>query len=176
MVMKRLSGIIFLCLLVSCKVTDKEVQIVQEQHEYPMLKLLRSGVAVRKHNDDNVYSYQIPGLVITNNGTLLASYDVRRNSRRDLQGNIDIGISRSTDGGQTWHTSNPAYTNTTECAVVQLDNGATWPEKYWLLLDEGSGSGYSCLTGVDNDHIGILYESSQADTVFQKINIKEILK
>ncbi len=385
-------------------------------------KQLRIGVAVRKHGDDNVDTYRIPGLAVTGNGTLLAVYDVRRDSRRDLQGNIDIGISRSTDrgnswepmvialdmgewgglpqkfngvsdaslladsktgnifvaglwmhgvlddngkwidnltdtskawnhqwrnkgsqsgfdvkqssqflvarstdngktweapvnlttmckksewwlwapapgngitmddgtlvfptqgrdsdgvpfsnitfsrdGGATWKTSNPAFSNTTECAVVQLsdgplmlnmrnnrnrnnegpdngraiaitpdmgdtwsehpasqsaliepvcmgslykhvynyngkqasilffsnpstkkgrnhitikvspDDGTNWPEKYWLLLDEGTGNGYSCLTGVDNDHIGILYESSQADLVFQKISVKDII-
>ena len=402
--------------------------IITDQGRYPAdppdsPKQLRIGVAVRKHNDDNVHSYRIPGLVTTNRGTLLAVYDVRRESRRDLQGDIDIGISRSTDGGSTWepmvialdmgewgglpqkfngvsdaslladrntgnifvaglwmhgvlddkgkwienltdtsrawnhqwrnmgsqpgfdvkqtsqfllaestddgktwgspvnltsmckkkewwlwapapgngitmdegtlvfptqgrdrngnpfsnisysmdggltwHTSSPAYTNTTECAVVQLDdgslmlnmrnnrnrnnqgpdngrviavtsdmgetwtehltsrnaliepvcmgslfrhvytengrkktilffsnpssktgrnhitlkassdNGETWPGKYRLLLDEGTGSGYSCLTGVDNEHIGILYESSQADLVFQKIKIDEIVR
>jgi len=384
---------------------------------------LRIGIAVRKHNDDNVHTFRIPGLVTTNSGTLLAVYDARRDSRRDLQGNIDIGISRSTDGGSTWEpmvialdmgewgglpqkfngvsdacllndkatgniivaglwmygviddsgrwienltdtsqawnhqwrtrgsqpgfgvkessqfliakstddgrnwekpvnittmckkkewwlwapapgngitlddgtlvfptqgrdregvpfsnlsysrdggltwkTSNPAYTNTTECAVVQLDdgsimlnmrdnrnrnnngpdngraiaatsdlgvtwsehptshkalnepvcmaslikhtytdsgkqrsilffsnpstkrgrhhitikasldNGNTWPEEHQLLLDEGSGNGYSCLTSINNKYIGILYESSQADLVFQKIPVKEIVK
>jgi sialidase-1 len=387
------------------------------------LMLLRIGIAVRKHNDDNVHTFRIPGLVTTNSGTLLAVYDARRDSRRDLQGNIDIGISRSTDGGSTWEpmvialdmgewgglpqkfngvsdacllndkgtgniivaglwmygviddsgrwienltdtsqawnhqwrtrgsqpgfgvkessqfliakstddgrnwekpfnittmcknkewwlwapapgngitlddgtlvfptqgrdkegvpfsnlsysrdggltwkTSNPAYTNTTECAVVQLDdgsimlnmrdnrnrnnngpdngraiavtsdlgvtwsehptshkalnepvcmaslikhtytdsgkqrsilffsnpstkrgrhhitikasldNGNTWPEEHQLLLDEGSGNGYSCLTSINNKYIGILYESSQADLVFQKIPVKEIVK
>jgi sialidase-1 len=59
---------------------------------------------------------------------------------------------------------------------ASLDNGNTWPEKYRLLLDEGPGNGYSCLTSVDNEHIGILYESSQADLVFQKIAIKEIIR
>jgi len=400
-------------------ITDKGKAAV-DTFESP--KLLRTGVAVRKHNDDNVNTYRIPGLVTTNSGALLAVYDARRDSRRDLQGNIDIGISRSVDGGSTWEpmvialdmgewgglpqkfngvsdasllvdkntgsifvaglwmhgvlddrgnwiknltdtsqawnhqwrnrgsqpgfdvnqssqfliaksnddgktweppvnitqmckkkewwlwapapgngiimddgtlvfptqgrdrngepfsnisyskdggltweTSNPAYTNTTECAVVQLDdgslmlnmrnnrnrnndgpgngraiavttdmgvtwtehptsrnaliesvcmgslykhiysekdqkmsillfsnpstkkgrhhitikasldNGETWPEQYWLLLDEGSGNGYSCLTGVGNDHIGILYEGSQADMVFQKIPVRDII-
>jgi len=62
----------------------------------------RIGVAVRKHNDDNVHTYRIPGLATTGRGTLLAVYDARRESSRDLQGDIDIGISRSTDGGNSW--------------------------------------------------------------------------
>jgi sialidase-1 len=66
------------------------------------LAYLRTGVAVRKHMDDGVHTYRIPGLTTTNEGTLLAIYDIRRESGRDLQGHIDIGVSRSTDGGNTW--------------------------------------------------------------------------
>lgn len=65
-------------------------------------KMLRLGIALRKHGDDGVHTYRIPGLTTTNNGTLLAIYDVRRDSHRDLQGNIDIGLSRSVDGGDSW--------------------------------------------------------------------------
>lgn len=383
---------------------------------------LRLGLALRRHGDDNVDTYRIPGLTTTKNGTLLAIYDVRRDSSRDLQGNIDIGVSRSVDGGNTWetmrialdrgkwgdlpekfngisdacilvdentntifvaglwmfgvlddngkwmegltesstawhhqwsgkgsqpgfdvkqtcqflitkstddgqtwsepvnlttmckkenwwlwapapghgitlkdgtlvfptqgrdengnafsnitwskdggtswHTSNPASSGTTENMVVErndgsiminardgknkgntsstngrvisvsndlgenwtvhstsrgaliepgcmaslhkhfytengvkksilvfsnpnsktdrnqmtikisLDEGATWPQKYWLLLDEGKGRGYSCLTSIDEQSIGILYEGSQADMVFQKILLSELL-
>ncbi|MDG3581111.1 sialidase family protein [Galbibacter pacificus] len=385
-------------------------------------KKLRMGVAVRKHGDDNVHTYRIPGMVTTNDGILLASYDVRRDMSRDLQGDIDIGISRSLDGGNTWEpmiiamdkgeygglpekfngisdasllvdkktntvylaglwmhgvinkegkwiegltdendewnhqwknkgsqpgfgiketsqflisksndngktwgqpinitkmckkkgwwlfapapgrgitmhdgtlvfptqgrdeqgvsfsnitystdngktwkTSNPAHNNTTECAVVELspgvlmlnmrdnrnrkdksktngravyitndmgktwkehssshkalpepvcmaslyqfninkdncnnsvllfsnpntkegrnnitlkasvDNGKTWPEEKQVLLDEGYGRGYSCITHVGKDHVGVLYESSQADMTFQKIPLKDLM-
>jgi sialidase-1 len=62
----------------------------------------RIGVAVRKHMDDNVHTYRIPGVATTNVGSLLAVYDARRQSSRDLQGDMDIGVSRSTDGGNTW--------------------------------------------------------------------------
>jgi sialidase-1 len=65
-------------------------------------KFWRTGVALRQHRQDNVHTYRIPGLATTNNGTLLVIYDVRRESGRDLQGHIDIGVSRSTDGGETW--------------------------------------------------------------------------
>jgi sialidase-1 len=383
----------------------------------------RIGVAVRKHMDDDAHTYRIPGLTTTNEGTLLAVYDARRESSRDLQGDMDIGVSRSTDGGNTWEpmrigldmgewgglpekfngvsdacilvdrnsdkiflaglwmhgvidengdwqeglteqstawnhqwrnkgsqpgfgvketsqflltqstddgkswteplnittmgkekewwlwapapgrgitlgdgtlvfpsqgrdreglpfsnitystdegatwrTSSPAYHNTTECAVVQLsdgslmlnmrdnrnrsrkgdnngravattddmgktwsehptshsalkepvcmaslhkheytvngekksillfsnpnvqerprrrttikvsfDEGMTWPEEYWLLLDEGKNRGYSCLTSIDDHTIGILYEGSQADMTFESIPLEELL-
>lgn len=81
----------------------------------------RLGLAVRKAGDDSIHTYRIPGLITTNKGTLLASYDVRHNSSRDLQGDIDIGLSRSFDGGNTW-----------EPMQIVLDKGK-WgglPEKY----------------------------------------------
>lgn len=65
-------------------------------------KLLRIGIALRQNMDDGVNTFRIPGISKTNNGTLLAIYDVRRDNNKDLQGNIDVGLSRSTDGGNTW--------------------------------------------------------------------------
>jgi len=44
------------------------------------------------------------------------------------------------------------------------------------LLDEGGGRGYSSLTQIDDETIGILYEGSQANMVFEKVHINEILK
>ncbi len=62
----------------------------------------RIGAAVRLRGDDGSKFYRIPGLVRSKRGTLLAVYDVRYDQSGDLPANIDIGISRSTDGGQTW--------------------------------------------------------------------------
>jgi sialidase-1 len=99
----------------------------------------RTGVALRQHNDDNVHTYRIPGLTTTNKGTLLAIYDVRRELGRDLQGDIDIGVSRSTDGGNTW-----------EPMRIAMDMGK-WgglPEKFngvsdaCILVDKNSDAIY----------------------------------
>lgn len=62
----------------------------------------RLGISVRDQGTLGVSAFRIPGLVTTNKGTLLAIYDVRYESTRDLQGHMDIGLSRSTDKGQTW--------------------------------------------------------------------------
>ena len=59
---------------------------------------------------------------------------------------------------------------------VSLDNGETWPEEYWMLLDEGHSRGYSCLTSIDEQNIGILYEGSRADMTFERILLEELLK
>lgn len=80
-------------------VNGKEVPV---RHIKDQRIIHRTGIAVRQAGDDNVHSYRIPGLVTTNKGTLLAVYDVRHQTNIDLQEDIDIGLSRSTDGGQSW--------------------------------------------------------------------------
>ncbi|MDQ6609863.1 MAG: exo-alpha-sialidase, partial [Bacteroidota bacterium] len=62
----------------------------------------RLGIAIRKAGDDKVNTYRIPGITTTDKGTLIAVYDIRYNNSKDLPENIDVGMSRSTDGGQTW--------------------------------------------------------------------------
>lgn len=63
---------------------------------------LKTGVEVRRHNQDSVNTYRIPGLTTTRKGTLVAIFDARYDSSTDLQGDIDICAMRSTDGGRTW--------------------------------------------------------------------------
>lgn len=63
---------------------------------------LRLGLALRRHGQDGVNTYRIPGLATSSNGTLMAVYDARRDTGRDLQGDIDIGLSRSFNGGDSW--------------------------------------------------------------------------
>lgn len=46
--------------------------------------------------------FRIPGMVRTKKGTLVAVYDLRYNHSGDLPADIDVGVTRSTDGGQTW--------------------------------------------------------------------------
>lgn len=75
-----------LVLLVSC-------QSKEEKHK---------GIALRSHGEEGVDTYRIPGLVTTNEGSLIAVYDIRRNGAVDLQADVDIGMSRSTDGGYSW--------------------------------------------------------------------------
>lgn len=62
----------------------------------------RMGVGVRHAGDDSSAAFRIPGLVTTNKGTLLGVYDVRYNNSVDLQEHVDVGLSRSIDGGKTW--------------------------------------------------------------------------
>ena len=63
---------------------------------------VRLGRVLRAAGQDGSDTYRIPGIVTTREGTLIAVYDVRHNNSKDLQEDIDIGMSRSTDGGQNW--------------------------------------------------------------------------
>lgn len=63
---------------------------------------LRLGIALRRAGDDGVNTYRIPGLTTTKAGTLIAVYDARHRGGGDLPGDIDIGMSRSVDGGRSW--------------------------------------------------------------------------
>jgi len=60
------------------------------------------GIALRKPKDENVHTYRIPGMVTTDKGTLISVYDIRYDHSGDLPANIDVGMSRSIDGGKTW--------------------------------------------------------------------------
>jgi sialidase-1 len=74
--------------------------------------------------------------------------------------------------------SNPASTEERKNITIKgsLDDGLSWPEEYQVLLDEGTGWGYSCMTMIDEDHIGILYESSKAHMTFQVVERGEVFK
>jgi sialidase-1 len=97
----------------------------------------RIGMALRQHNQDSVHTYRIPGLATAKDGSLLAVYDVRRESGRDLQGNIDIGVSRSIDGGNTWLPMQIA---------IDMEQWGGLPEKFNgvsdanILVDKNTGT------------------------------------
>lgn len=100
---------------------------------------LRVGVAVRQHMMNDVHTSRIPGLATSKDGTLLAVYDARYESARDLQGHIDIGLNRSTDGGRTWQPMQ---------IVLDMKEWGGLPEKYngvsdaCILVDDNTGDIY----------------------------------
>ncbi|MDA0832287.1 MAG: exo-alpha-sialidase [Planctomycetota bacterium] len=96
----------------------------------------RIGMALRRHNDDGVHTYRIPALATSPRGTLLAVYDMRRSMGRDLQENIDIGLSRSTDGGQTWEPVKVIMDMGTYGGLGQEQNGCSDPG---IIVDNQTG-------------------------------------
>jgi len=115
----------------------------------------RLGVAVRNQGDDGVHTFRIPGLATTTKGTLIGVYDVRRRTGGDLPGDIDVGMSRSTDGGHSWQPmkiimdmgDDPAwrYDGAGDPAVlVDKTTGVIWVAATWSHGDRswrGSGPG-----------------------------------
>lgn len=57
---------------------------------------------LRRPGDDGSKAYRIPGLATSPKGTLLAVFDIRYDGGGDLPANIDVGLMRSTDQGETW--------------------------------------------------------------------------
>ena len=115
--------------LLSAKINRDEA-VLQGETE---AKERRMGLAVRQAGMDGVAAYRIPGLVTTNEGTLVGCYDVRYHSSVDLQEKIDIGISRSRDKGQTWEPMRIAMSMENERGLPHAQNGVGDPS---ILVDD----------------------------------------
>src|SRR5262245_42996813 len=82
---------------------------------------------------EGYHTFRIPALVITKQGTLLAFCEGRKTSRAD-QGDIDLVLKRSTDGGKTWGPLQVVHeeggtakiTIGNPCPVVDQDTGTVW--------------------------------------------------
>lgn len=97
----------------------------------------RMGIGVRHAGDDGAAAYRIPGIVTTKKGSLIGVYDIRYNSSVDLQEMVDIGVSRSTDKGQTWEKMRVAMTFGEEAGLPHAQNGAGDPS---ILVDQVTGT------------------------------------
>lgn len=152
----------------------------------------RMGVGVRHAGDDGSAAFRIPGLVTTNKGTLLGVYDVRYNSSVDLQEHIDIGLSRSTDGGKTWEKMRlplsfgeydglPAAQNGVGDPSILVD---TKTNTVWIVAAWTHGMGnqrawWSSHPGMDLNHTAQLVMAKSTDdgkTWSAPINITEQVK
>lgn len=96
----------------------------------------RPFVVIHRQGEDDCHTFRIPGIAKTNDGTLLAVYDMRYRSRHDLQGHMDIGLSRSTDGGKTWEKPRPIMDMGTYGGLPEDQNGCSDPN---ILVDTVTG-------------------------------------
>ena len=142
----------------------------------------RMGIALRRSGDDNVHTYRIPGLTTTNDGTLIAVYDVRRRGGGDLPGDIDVGLSRSTDGGRRWNPmrvimdmgSDPRwrYDGIGDPAVlVDRQTGTIWVAATWSHGNRswrGSGPG---LAPTETGQLMLVRSDDDGRTWSEPINI-----
>lgn len=83
---------------------------------------------VVRSGDLGINTFRIPGIVCGADGVLHAVYDHRYSGGADLPADVDVGYSRSTDGGATWSTSQ-----------VILDFDASIPNS------SGNGVGDPCI-------------------------------
>ena len=96
----------------------------------------RKVTIIHKQGQFDCHTFRIPAMVATNKGALLAVYDMRYNSRRDLQGHMDIGLSRSTDGGETWARPVPIMDMKKFGGLPEDQNGCSDPN---ILVDRKTG-------------------------------------
>ena len=96
----------------------------------------RPFVVIHRQGEHGCHTFRIPGIAVTNSGTLLAVYDMRYRSRRDLQGHMDIGLSRSTDGGKTWEKPRPIMDMGRHGGLPEDQNGCSDPN---ILVDRTTG-------------------------------------
>jgi sialidase-1 len=68
------------------------------------------------------------------------------------------------------------HSRTQHTVQVSFDDGMTWPPAHHLLLDAGRGAGYPSLTQIDDRHVGIVYEGSQAHLVFEKLPLAALIE
>ena len=136
----------------------------------------RVGVGVRHAGDDGSEAFRIPGLVTSVKGTLVATYDIRYNSSKDLQEHIDIGVSRSTDGGRTWKKMQRAIAmgergglplaqnGAGDAAILSDDtNGNLWIASIWAHGMGNQASWWSTTPGMDPEYTAQLVLSCSKD-------------
>ncbi|MEG1562616.1 MAG: sialidase family protein [Bacteroides sp.] len=152
----------------------------------------RMGVGVRHAGDDGSAAFRIPGLATTNKGTLLGVYDVRYNNSVDLQEHVDVGLSRSIDGGQTWEKMRlplafgeydglPAAQNGVgdPSILVDTQTNTAWVVAAWTHGMGNKRAWWSSHQGMDLNHTAQLVLSKSEDdgqTWSAPINITEQVK
>lgn len=114
----------------------------------PAVKSQRIGYNVATSGDEVVRTdgttmvcrrMRIPGMVTTTAGSLLAVYDLRWSQDGDLPGDIDIGLSRSTNGGHSWEAPRPVVDMGEWLDQPESKNGVGDPA---ILVDKKTGHIY----------------------------------
>ena len=152
----------------------------------------RMAVGVRHAGNDGSASFRIPGLVTTNKGTLLGVYDVRYNSSVDLQEYVDVGLSRSTDGGKSWEKMRlplsfgeygglPKAQNGVgdPSILVDTQTNTVWVVAAWTHCMGNQRAWWSSHPGMDINHTAQLVLAKSTDdgkTWSKPINITEQVK
>jgi hypothetical protein len=143
---------------------------------------------VVRSGDQGIHTFRIPGIVCDSAGMLHAVYDHRYTSSGDLPGNIDVGYSRSSDGGATWSPSrvimdfDAAVPNSSGNGVgdpsILIDpaTGTLWAAALWSFGNRaynGSGPG---LLPEETGQFVLVKSSDGGETWSAPINITAQVK
>jgi sialidase-1 len=153
---------------------------------------LKPAKKIRKANQDDVHTYRIPAMVTSNEGTLLAVYDVRRDDSSDLQGDIDVGLSRSTDGGETWEPmqiimdmgewgGRPVNENGIGDPAILVDRntGTIWVSALWIHGYPDTHAWFSSQQGMEPEETGqfmLVKSEDDGQTWSDPVNITDQIK
>ena len=171
-------------------IVDNKKAITSNKSDKAVVR--RMGVGVRHAGDDGSAAFRIPGIVTSNEGTLLGVYDVRYNSSIDLQEYVDVGLSRSTDKGQTWEEMTlplafgetgglPAAQNGVGDPAILVDKktNTIWVIAAWTHGMGNKRAWFSSQPGLDKEHTAQLILTKSEDdgkTWSDPINITEQVK
>lgn len=152
----------------------------------------RVGIALKQKNEEDIHTYRIPGLATSNEGTLIAVYDNRYEHSGDLQGHVDVGMSRSTDGGQSWedmkvimdmgqYGGRPEDENGIGDPAVLVDrnNNTIWVSALWLSANKEQRAWTASKPGMDPEVTGqfvIVKSEDDGRTWSEPINITNQIK
>lgn len=153
---------------------------------------LKPAVKVRSGGQDGVHTYRIPAMATSNDGTLLAVYDVRRDNSGDLQGDIDVGLNRSTDGGETWKPmqiimdmgewgGRPENENGIGDPAILVDRntGTIWVAALWIHGYPDTHAWFSSRQGMEPEETGqfmLVKSEDDGQTWSEPINITHQIK
>ena len=147
----------------------------------------RIGYAVRLPGDDQSKSYRIPGLVHTKAGSLIAVYDIRYGHAGDLPANIDVGASRSTDGGQSWEPmrvvvdmgDDPKHGHDgvgDPAILVDPSNGRIWIVSLWSHGNRAWGGSGPGMTPEETGQLVLVHSDDDGKTWSKPVSITAQVK
>ncbi len=133
--------------------------------------------------------YRIPAMVLSKAGTLIAAADIRYNHNGDLPADIDMGVSRSTDGGETWTPMTIALAfkdalpgfkgagNGDAALLVDNKSGRIWMAVLWSHGGHPIWSGKQGTNAPDQtSQLVLTYSDDDGKTWSKAINITDQIK